>query len=78
MIEHGIKQKFNCSVPLSQMKDIEKIIRKIIHKKAFPCDYYSLFECGKLLLDIFINIDETIKEHINYDKTFIEIQSIKK
>ena len=78
MIEHGIKQKFNCSLSLSQMKDIEKIIRKIIHKKAFPCDYYSLFECGQLLLDIFINLDETIKQHINYDKTFIEIQSIQK
>jgi DNA mismatch repair protein MutS len=75
LIEHALENKFVCCL---QIKDIEKIIRKIIHKKATPCDYYSLYECGEILLDIFINLDERIKTHVESDKTITDIKIIKK
>ena len=59
-----------------QIKDIEKIIRKIIHKKASPADYYNLFECGKILLDIFLTLDIKIKNHVEEERTIHDIKII--
>jgi DNA mismatch repair protein MutS len=66
LIEHALSKGFVCCL---QIKDIEKIIRKIIHKKACPCDYYNLYECGKILLLIFETLDERIKDHVDYVST---------
>jgi DNA mismatch repair protein MutS len=74
LIEHALSKQFVCCL---QIKDIEKIIRKIIHKKASPNDYYSLYECGETLLEIFISLDAKIKNHVEEETTSHDIQLIK-
>ena len=75
MIEHGLSVHFKCSHELSQIKDVEKIFRKIIHKKASPCDYYFLHEACEIILNI--NLSKEIKKHIEYEETYTEISIIK-
>uniref|UniRef100_A0A6C0D1E1 DNA mismatch repair proteins mutS family domain-containing protein n=1 Tax=viral metagenome TaxID=1070528 RepID=A0A6C0D1E1_9ZZZZ len=75
LTEHALSKGFACCL---QIKDIEKIIRKIIHKKACPSDYYYLYECGEILMNIFSNLDTTIKIHIEEEKTLSDIKIIKK
>ena len=74
LIEHALSKQFVCCL---QIKDIEKIIRKIIHKKASPSDYYYLYECGETLLEIFTTIDSKIKNHIEEETTKRDINIIK-
>ena len=73
LIEHALSTNIVCCL---QIKDIEKIIRKIIHKKASPADYYNLFECGKILLDIFLTLDIKIKNHVEEERTIHDIKII--
>jgi DNA mismatch repair protein MutS len=73
MIEHGLQTEFEC---IFEMKDIEKIIRKIIHKKASPSDYYYLYDCCITLKQKIYSLDEKIKKHIEKDRTWIEIMYI--
>ena len=75
LTEHALSKQFVCCL---QIKDIEKIIRKIIHKKACPSDYYYLYECGEILMNIFSNLDTTIKNHIEEERTTSDIKIIKK
>jgi DNA mismatch repair protein MutS len=75
LIEHALSKQFVCCL---QIKDIEKIIRKIIHKKASPSDYYHLYECGEILLDIFLELDKRLKDHIEEERTLSDIKIIKK
>ena len=75
LTEHALSKGFTCCL---QIKDIEKIIRKIIHKKACPSDYYYLYECGEILMNIFSNLDTTIKNHVEEEKTTSDIKIIKK
>jgi DNA mismatch repair protein MutS len=74
LIEHALSKQFMCCL---QIKDIEKIIRKIIHKKASPSDYYYLYECGETLLEIFTTLDSKIKNHIEEELTTHDIKIIK-
>ena len=74
LIEHALSKQFVCCL---QIKDIEKIIRKIIHKKACPSDYYYLYECGETLLEIFTSLDPKIKIHVNEESTTRDIRTIK-
>jgi DNA mismatch repair protein MutS len=74
LIEHALSKQFACCL---QIKDIEKIIRKIIHKKASPSDYYYLYECGETLLEIFTSLDSKIKNHVNEERTSCDIKTIK-
>jgi DNA mismatch repair protein MutS len=74
LIEHALSKQFVCCL---QIKDIEKIIRKIIHKKACPSDYYYLYECGETLLEIFTSLDQKIKDHVEEESTSRDIRSIK-
>jgi DNA mismatch repair protein MutS len=74
LIEHAISKQFTCCL---QIKDIEKIIRKIIHKKACPSDYYYLYECGEILMTIFSNLDTKIKIHVEEERTVSDIKIIK-
>jgi DNA mismatch repair ATPase MutS len=74
LIEHALSKQFVCCL---QIKDIEKIIRKIIHKKASPSDYYYLYECGETLLEIFTSLDQKIKDHVEEETTTRDIKSIK-
>jgi DNA mismatch repair protein MutS len=73
LIEHALSNQFACCL---QIKDIEKIIRKIVHRKASPCDYYNLYECGQILSDIFLTLDQRIKEHVEEEKTITNIRTI--
>ena len=75
LIEHALSIEFSCCL---QIRDIEKIIRKIIHKKAAPCDYYYLYECGEILLTIFTKLDTKIKNHVEEERTAADIKMIKK
>jgi DNA mismatch repair protein MutS len=75
LIEHALSKQFVCCL---QIKDIEKIIRKIIHKKASPSDYYSLYECGEILLEKFTTLDVKIKNHVDEERTSLDIKAIKK
>jgi DNA mismatch repair protein MutS len=75
MIEHGIQTDFEC---VFEMKDIEKIIRKIIHRKATPSDYYYLYECGTILKDKLSKLDERIIKHVDGENTLLEILHIEK
>ena len=75
LTEHALSNNFTCCL---QIKDIEKIIRKIIHKKACPSDYYHLYECGEVLMNIFSNLDEKIKIHVEEERTASDIKIIKK
>ena len=74
LIEHALSKHFVCCL---QIKDIEKIIRKIIHKKASPSDYYYLYDCGETLLEIFTSLDPKIKNHIEEERTTHDIRIIK-
>ena len=74
LIEHALSKEFVCCL---QIKDIEKIIRKIIHKKASPSDYYYLYECGETLLEIFTSLDPKIKNHVDEETTRYDITIIK-
>ena len=73
LIEHALSKQFTCCL---QIKDIEKIIRKIIHKKASPSDYYYLYECGETLLEIFTSLDSKIKNHVDEERTSRDIKII--
>jgi DNA mismatch repair ATPase MutS len=75
LIDHALSTGFVCCL---QIKDIEKIIRKIIHKKASPSDYYHLYECGELLLEIFSKLDKRLKDHVEEERTLTDIKTIKK
>ena len=75
MIEHGIQTDFEC---IFEMKDIEKIIRKIIHRKATPSDYYYLYECGTILKHKLSKVDSKIKKHVDEEETLKEIMHIEK
>ena len=74
LIEHALSKQFVCCL---QIKDIEKIIRKIIHKKASPSDYYYLYECGETLLEIFTTLDSKIKNHVKEETITRDIKIIK-
>lgn len=75
LIEHALSKQFVCCL---QVKDIEKIIRKIIHKKASPSDYYHLYECGEMLSDIFLKLDQRLKDHVEEERTSSDIKIIKR
>ena len=78
MIEHCLTQKYSWDIPLKQIKDIEKINRKMILKRATPIDFYNVYETCTILKGIINekNKDETILEYINSDTTLVMINSI--
>jgi len=78
MTEHCLNQKYSWATPLKQIKDIEKINRKMILKRATPIDFYNVYDTCTILKEIINNHnkDEDILEYINSDTTLIMINSI--
>ncbi len=63
IIEYLLKHSYDeISQSLKQIKDLEKINRKIYLKKATPCAFYNIYNNLKLVL--------SIKENIDKDATF--------
>ena len=79
IIEHSIKHNYSWNESLKNIKDIEKIIRKIILFRATPCDYYDVFNTCEVLEEIIYAYqkDEIISQYICSDTTLKEINIIK-
>lgn len=78
MIEHCLTHNYSWNESLKNMKDIEKIIRKIILNRATPSDYYDIYNTCDILKEI-INAyqkDDVIINYIRAIKTLHDINII--
>ena len=74
MIEHALTLQYNWD--LSKIKDIEKLIRKIIMRRATPFDYFCIHETCSIIKDIISTLDPKLLEYIHNLNTLTEIASI--
>jgi len=77
MIEHALSQRYSWP-NLNQIKDIEKIIRKMFLARATPLDYYYLHESCSIIKDILSSGDERLLEYVHATTTMEEISNIQK
>ena len=81
MIEHCLKNKYSWATELKKIKDIEKINRKMILKRATPIDFYNVYETCCILKEVINdkNKDDIMLQYIKSDvtlSTMTTIQSI--
>ena len=79
IIEHSLNHHYSWSENLKNIKDIEKIMRKIILCRATPCDYYDIYYSCKILEEIIYAYqkDLLIMTYIDSVETLKEIDNIK-
>ena len=75
--DYILQQKYDWSLELSKIKDIEKISRKIILNKCTPYDYFCLYNSCIILESICKTMDEKMLNYIDYENVSISIQLIK-
>ena len=78
MIDHCLTHNYSWNESLKNIKDIEKIIRKIILYRASPSDYYDINNTCEILKEIINSYqkDLTIIQYIDGEKTLKEINII--
>jgi len=72
MIEHALGKNYQWDV--SKIKDIEKIIRKIMMGRATPFDYYCIYETCEIIQNI--DVDPIVSEYIHHSATLEELDII--
>lgn len=79
LIEHSLNHKYSWSESLKHIKDIEKIMRKIILCRATPSDFYDIYNSCEILEELIhaYQKDKVIINYINADQTLNEIHIIK-
>jgi DNA mismatch repair ATPase MutS len=75
MIEHALLQKYSWT-NLNQIKDIEKIIRKMLLARATPLDYYYLYDSCSIIKDIISGCDAQVIDYVHAKSTLEEIERI--
>ena len=80
MIHHALDHNYSWNHSLKQMKDIEKIIRKIILGRATPNDYADVYETCSVLKEVITAYqkDDLIIKYISGSKSLMEIDAIQK
>lgn len=73
MTEHMLKYNYDWSVPLSKMKDLEHIHRKIILNKCTPQDYYYIYDFCSQLNTILQGLDDHLLDYIQSRKTLDDL-----
>jgi DNA mismatch repair protein MutS len=75
MIEHTLIKNYSWS-NLNQIKDIEKIIRKMFLARATPLDYYYLYDSCNIVKDIISGCDARVMGYVHAESTLREIERI--
>ncbi len=77
MIEHCLKNKYSWDNYLKQIKDIEKINRKMILKRATPIDLYNVYETCSIIKEIIaLYKDDTILQYVHSSESILSIKKI--
>jgi DNA mismatch repair protein MutS len=79
LIEHSLDHNYSWNESLKYIKDIEKIMRKIILCRATPCDFYDIYNSCEILKEIIYAYqkDLIITNYIQSEKALHEIEIIK-
>jgi DNA mismatch repair protein MutS len=79
LIEHSLDNNYSWNESLKYIKDIEKIMRKIILCRATPCDFYDIYNSCEILKEIIYAYqkDLIITNYIQSEKALHEIEIIK-
>ena len=73
MIEHSIRAQYNWP-NLGQIRDIEKIIRKMFLSRATPLDYFYLYDACTIIKGT--ECDERLSDYIHFPGAMNELSSI--
>jgi len=74
MIEHTLTLDYIWD--LSKIKDIEKLIRKIIMCRATPFDYFCIHETCLIIKGIISTLDPVLLDYVHHSDTLAEIEAI--